>query len=222
MASILSYVPLVGRLVAPRDQALAIDLEPVEVHSVETNPDKRPRTLKHLLRANHVNHSIIYHNLQFDNHMPHALCSAYHLGAEPHQLYHIYDVESKSLEPWQDSPSEVTEDDWRDYLGDKNYQRAYVDFFEDALAMKYAYGWKKVVEEYLLKGDEPLVNGLIGGRTTTQRPLSLSHSHPADHARSRPPADPPRLRLRVRQPRDRHGSPRPSRHAVQLPAQVPR
>lgn len=197
MASILSYVPLVGRLVAPRDQALAIDLEPVEVHSVETNPDKRPRTLKHLLRANHVNHSIIYHNLQFDNHMPHALCSAYHLGAEPHQLYHIYDVESKSLEPWQDSPSEVTEDDWRDYLGDKNYQRAYVDFFEDALAMKYAYGWKKVVEEYLLKGDEPLVNGLIGGRTTTQRPLSLSHSHPADHARSRPPADPPRLRLRV-------------------------
>ena len=169
MASILSYVPLVNRLVGPRNEPKAIEIPPVEVHSVETNPDKRPRTLKHLLKANHVNHSIIYHNLQFDNHMPHALCSAYHLGAESHQLYHIYDEEAASLEPWKDSPSEVTEDDWRDYLGDKRYQRAFVDFFEDALAMTYAYNWKKVIEKYMLEGDEPLINGLIGGRMPTHR-----------------------------------------------------
>jgi hypothetical protein len=164
MASLLSYVPLVNRLVSPREAPKAIDIPPVEVHSVETSPDKRRRTLKHLLKANHVNHSIIYHNLQFDNHMPHILCSAYHLGAEPHQLYHIYDEEAKSLEPWKESPSEIAEDDWRDFLGDKRYQRAYVNFFEDALAMKHTYNWKKVVEEYMFKGDEPLINGLIGGR----------------------------------------------------------
>lgn len=164
MASILSYVPLVNRLVAPRESAKSIDIPPVEVQSVEADPDKRSRTLKHLLRANHVNHSIIYHNLQFDNHMPHILCSAYHLGAESKHLYHIYDEEAKSLEPWTESPSEIVQDDWRDYLGDKRYQRAYVDFFEDALAMKYRYDWKKLVDEYLLKGEEPLFNGLIGGR----------------------------------------------------------
>ncbi|SPQ19308.1 b50af57f-911b-48f2-8d63-94ed2d69cf68 [Thermothielavioides terrestris] len=163
MASLLSYVPLINRLVAPSTGPKLIDIEPVEVHNVETNPDKRSRTLKHLLRANHVNHSIIYHNLQFDNHMPHILCSAYHLGAESQQLYRIYDEEAKSLEPWKESPSEIAQDDWRDFLGDKRYQRAYVDFFEDALVMKHAYNWKKVIEEYMFQGDEPLVNGLIGG-----------------------------------------------------------
>ncbi|KAK3298885.1 uncharacterized protein B0H64DRAFT_85022 [Chaetomium fimeti] len=163
MASILSYVPLVNRLVTPRDDRQTVNLPPVEVHSVEANPDKRPRTLKHLLKANHVNHSILYHNLQFDNHLPHILCSAYHLGAESHHLYHIYDEESKSLEPWKDSPAPMAEDDWRDYLGDKRYQRAFVDFFEDVLAMNHAYDWKAVIKEYMLKGDEPLVNCLIGG-----------------------------------------------------------
>lgn len=164
MASLLSYVPLVNRLVAPGETPRSIDLEPVQVHNVEANPEKRPRTLKHLLKANHVNHSILYHNLQFDNHMPHILCSAYHLGAESKQLYDIYDEEAKQLEPWKESPSEIVQDDWRDYLGDKRYQRAYVDFFEDALAMKYAYDWKRVVGEYMFKGDEPLINCLIGGR----------------------------------------------------------
>lgn len=165
MASFLSYVPLVNRLVASRDAPTTISLPPVEVHVLEGNKDRRPRTLRHLLRANHVNHSILYHNLQFDNHLPHILCSAYHLGATPEQLYHIYEVDSKTLEPWKDSPSQIAEEDWRDFLGEKQYQRAYVDFFEDALAMKHAYNWKELVEKYMFQGDEPLINGLIGGRT---------------------------------------------------------
>lgn len=164
MATILSYVPLVNRLVAQREADKGIDIPPVEVHSIETAPEKRPRTLKHLLRANHVNHSIIYHNLQFDNHMPHILCSAYWFGSQPSQLHHIYDVEAKELEPWKPSPSEMVQEDWRDYLGDKRYQRAYVDFFEDNLAMRFSYNWKRVVEEFMFEGEEPLVNGLIGGR----------------------------------------------------------
>ncbi|KAK3337085.1 hypothetical protein B0T19DRAFT_411458 [Cercophora scortea] len=165
MANLLSYVPVVNWLVAPRRAAAdqKIDVPPVEVQLIETHPDKRPRTLKHLLRANHVNHSIIYHNLRFDNHLPHILCSAYLLGAEPHQLHHIYDEESKELEPWHASPSEIIQEDWRDFLGDKHYQRAYIDFFEDALAMKHAYDWKKVIDAYMLQGKEPLINGLIGG-----------------------------------------------------------
>src|SRR3569833_2631355 len=141
-SNLLSYVPLVGRLVASGDVQI-IQLDPVEVHNVETDPDKRPRTLKHLLRANHVNHSIVYHNLQFDNHMAHILSSAYLLGASVSQLHHIYDEEAASLEPWRESPAEVTESDWRDFLGDKHYQRAYIDFFEDALALRFSYDWKK-------------------------------------------------------------------------------
>ncbi len=164
--TLLSYVPLVGRLAASSWTAgpKAVKLDPVEVHNVETDPEKRPRTLKHLLRANHANHSIIYHNLQFDNHMPHILSSAYLLGASPAQLHHIYDVEAAVLDPWVESPAEVIQADWRDFGGDKHYQRAYIDFFEDALALRHAYDWKGVVNEFVFGGPEPLVNGLIGGR----------------------------------------------------------
>lgn len=49
-----------------------ISLPSVQIHDVETAAEKRPRTLKHLLKANHVNHAIIYHNLRFHNHTPHV------------------------------------------------------------------------------------------------------------------------------------------------------
>ncbi|KAI1412147.1 hypothetical protein F5Y13DRAFT_180242 [Hypoxylon sp. FL1857] len=163
MASILSYVPIVNRLVSDPSRTRTIDIPPVEVHNVETAAEKRPRTLKHLLKANHVNHSILYHNLEFHNHMPHILGSAYLLGADVPKLHKIYDVEAQTLEPWEPSPAEITQEDWRDFLGDPKYQRAYVDFFEDALALRHNYQWKGVVEEYLYAGEEPLVNCLFGG-----------------------------------------------------------
>lgn len=162
MASVFSYIPIVNRFVSSNEPQ-SIDIPPVEVHNVETSPEKRPRTLKHLLRANHVNHAVIYHHLQWDNHLPHILSSAYLLGAKENQLHEIYDAEAQSLEPWEASPAEIVESDWRDFLGRRTYQRAYVDFFEDCLVMKHNYEWKKVVEEFMYSGKEPLVHGLIGG-----------------------------------------------------------
>lgn len=100
--------------------------------------------------------------------MPHLLGSAYLLGANADQLQKIYDEDSKQLDPWPASPAEIIETDWRDYLGDNRYQRAYVDFFEDELALKFEYDWTKVIEEYLFCGDQPLVNGLIAGRTSAE------------------------------------------------------
>lgn len=47
-------------------------LPPVEVHAYATKPDRRSRKLKHLLRANHLNHSVMYSRLRFHNHMPHV------------------------------------------------------------------------------------------------------------------------------------------------------
>jgi len=52
-----------------------VDLPSVEVHDIETAAEKRPRTLKHLLKANHANYSVIYHHLQYHNHIPHVCCS---------------------------------------------------------------------------------------------------------------------------------------------------
>ena len=141
-----------------------INLVPVQTHAVETDPSRRARTLKHLFKANHVNHSVMYHDLHFHNHLPHHLGSAYLLGASDPQLRQIYESDDEKLEPWTASPDEIVIDDWRDYLGDKQYQRAYIDFFEDQLVMRHSYDWKALVIRFLFSGDQPLYRALISGR----------------------------------------------------------
>ncbi|KAF2869389.1 hypothetical protein BDV95DRAFT_577221 [Massariosphaeria phaeospora] len=139
-----------------------IVLPSVEIHNVETAAEKRPRTLKHLLKANHANYSIIYHDLRFHNHTPHILGSAYILGGTHEHLNNIYEKESEELEPWHDSPGEISKEDWREFLGKREYQRAFVDFFEDQLVAR-RYDWKLLLEEYLFEGDKPIINGLVSG-----------------------------------------------------------
>lgn len=139
-----------------------IKLPKAEIHDVEERPEKRARTLKHLIKANHINYSIIYNELRFHNHTPHILGSAYIMGADSDELNHIYEAESENHDPWVDSPGEIARHDWRDFLGKKEYQRAYIDFFEDEL-VKHNYDWHALLNEYLLGGKEPLINNLISG-----------------------------------------------------------
>lgn len=56
-----------------------VTVKPVPVHEIETSRDKRARALKHILKINHANHSIIYHSLQFHNHAPHVSAVAFGL-----------------------------------------------------------------------------------------------------------------------------------------------
>jgi len=139
-----------------------IRLPKSQVHDVDERPEKQARTLKHLIKANHLNHSIIYNNLRFHNHAPHALGSAYILGANADELTYLYDSESKVLESWKSSPGEIAKHDWRTFLGKKEYQRAFVDFFEDQL-VQLGYDWKGLLDEFLFSGPEPLINNLIAG-----------------------------------------------------------
>lgn len=159
MAGILSYV--VG---SSQPRLGSISIPPVQVHQIETNPDRRARSLKHLLKANHVNYSIVYNKSRSTNHSPHLLSTAYLLGASEVQLHALYEEGIKGLEPWMPSPAEIVDLDWTEFLGDKRYQRAYVDFFEDKLAMTFAYDWKQEAEHFLFDGEKPLIHGLIGGR----------------------------------------------------------
>ncbi|CAZ79923.1 unnamed protein product [Tuber melanosporum] len=132
-----------------------------------TNPsastDKRDRTLTHLLRLNHHNYSLLYSQLRFHNHLPHALGSAYLLDAPSEHLTRLYESESKPLEPWPPTtPGEIARHDWREHISDRHYQRSYLDFFEDEL-VRLGYDWRRVVAEYLFQGPEPLIFGGIGG-----------------------------------------------------------
>ncbi|OAP61979.1 hypothetical protein AYL99_04182 [Fonsecaea erecta] len=151
----------------------AIAIPPVDVHDVETSADKRGRALKHLLKLNHVNFSILYNHLRFHNHTPHLLGSAYLLSSSADHLHAVYEeaAANEGHEPWVDSPSEIAPHDYRDYLGKREYQRAFVDFFEDQMVLE-GYDWKRVVEKYLFeRGDatkgepnaEPMFHCLTGG-----------------------------------------------------------
>jgi hypothetical protein len=142
LSSLLSYVGLSG--------AAGVNISPVDTHDIETASDKAGRRLKHLIKLNHAEHSILYHSLRFHNHSPHILGSAYLLKGSADHLDNVYDDISKhdNLEPWKDSPAEIAEHDYRDHLGQRDYQRAWVDFFEDQL-VETGYDWKAVVDRYL-------------------------------------------------------------------------
>ncbi|KAK9237610.1 hypothetical protein V1525DRAFT_456651 [Lipomyces kononenkoae] len=128
-----------------------------------SGPQDPYRKLHQLLRANHATYAVLYNNRRFHNHMPHLLGSAYLLGANAKQLVDLYEAESKFLEPWkEDSPAEVTADDWRNFYGQRVYQRGYKDYFDDEV-MQASYDWKRVVSKYLLADDATLLNGVIGG-----------------------------------------------------------
>ena len=145
LSTVLSYVGL-------GSTSPGIDVSSVEIHDVETATSKEGRRLKHLLKLNHSEHSVLHNHLRFHNHTPHHLGSAYLLKSSADHLTGIYEytVKHDGLDPWEDSPSEIAEHDHRDFLGKKEYQRAWVDFFEDQV-VESGYDWKPVVTNYLFE-----------------------------------------------------------------------
>ncbi|EWC45978.1 hypothetical protein DRE_04771 [Drechslerella stenobrocha 248] len=146
-----------------RNQIIA----PIERVRADTN-DPRHRRLIHLLKLNHIQHSIYYHYLQYHNHLAHLLISAYMFGASVEQLNDIYDKESKELEGWPDSPEEIDPDHWRAHLGAKQYQRAYCNFFEEELKVGNGTVWGFLTDKYAPDDsqkfrDNQLLHGLVEG-----------------------------------------------------------
>ncbi|RVD82694.1 uncharacterized protein DFL_007110 [Arthrobotrys flagrans] len=122
--------------------------KPADVVAADPSEDPRYRRFTHLLKLNHHDHSLFYHDLQYHNHLPYALASAYIFGASKEHLHDIYEVESKELEQWQDSPEEIDPDNWRAHLGDMRYQRAYLNFFEDEMEQR-GHDWKATLWHFL-------------------------------------------------------------------------
>lgn len=49
-----------------------IDIQPAQVHEIETAQEKPARALKHLLKLNHANNAILWNDRKFHNHAPHV------------------------------------------------------------------------------------------------------------------------------------------------------
>lgn len=123
----------------------AVDIPAVKVHEIESAQEKSARSLKHLLKLNHANYAILYNDRRFHNHAPHVrrfrslvrslfsaeltilqlLSAAFLQGADADDLARLYESESKLLDPWVDSPAEITAEDWRDHLGCREYVVAF-------------------------------------------------------------------------------------------------
>ncbi|DAA77737.1 TPA_exp: Uncharacterized protein A8136_6283 [Trichophyton benhamiae CBS 112371] len=141
----------------------SVEIKPIQVHDIESAEEKPGRRLRQLLKLNHATNAILYNNLSFFNHIPHLLSTAYLLGGSSDHLDRLYEAESKEQEPWSASPSEIGQaEDWRLALGKREFQRAYVDFFEDELS-RMGYDWNAVVLQYLCSEEKPLINSLIAG-----------------------------------------------------------
>jgi len=84
-----------------------IDLPSVQIQDLERGTDRRTRTLKHLIKANHANFSVIYHNLRFDNHMDHVRIPLVFIldirgplvSLNPQECKKSYLMETKFLDP---------------------------------------------------------------------------------------------------------------------------
>ncbi|KAJ3235042.1 hypothetical protein HDU81_000860 [Chytriomyces hyalinus] len=106
--------------------------------------------------------------------MPHILGSAYLLGGSADHLRVIYEKEKESeqLDPWEDSPEEIDPDNWRAHLGEKEYLRAYLHFFDDEI-VKRGDDWKKtafafltdkyIPDKSLAHENNQLLHGLVEG-----------------------------------------------------------
>ncbi|KAJ5632903.1 hypothetical protein N7490_009242 [Penicillium lividum] len=168
LPSLRSFLPF------PRGKKV-IDIPPVKIHDIEA-PEKHARALKYLLKLNHANYAILYNHRKFHNHAPHLLGAAFLLGADADDLNRLYESESKLLDAWEDSPAEVTDEDWRNYLGHKElfwyilqdsvltglsrYEKAFVDYYEDEL-VRLSYDWKEVINQYLFSGEQPIFNSIL-------------------------------------------------------------
>lgn len=123
------------------------------------------KKLDQLIKANNATYGVLWNDRKFHNHLPHALISAYFLGADPKQLTYIYEKVSQTLSPWQeDQPEEVTDEDWEKFLGKREYERGYFDFYSDKINFTKN-SWKNTVKRYLVDEHDCLVNGVYGGLT---------------------------------------------------------
>ncbi|CAG7931218.1 unnamed protein product [Penicillium olsonii] len=149
-------LPSLSLFSSPRQ---AIKLPPVQVHETETAHEKPARALKHLLKLDHVENGL-FDRRRFPSQMSHLLSSSFLQGADANDLGRIYESQVNEVVKWKDSPAEITTLDWRNHLGRREFDRAFVDFFEDEL-VRLGYDWKQVVDEYLFNGQEPVFGSIM-------------------------------------------------------------
>lgn len=114
--------------------------------------------VKQLLDRNNREHDIYFGDSHFHNHFPHTLLSQFALGAPESRLKKEWDIENylKPLPPKE--PTELTDLNWKEYIGRDTFYHNYLDYFKDKIA---ADGAVKTVLDYAL--GETLLPSFVSG-----------------------------------------------------------
>ena len=85
------------------------------------------------------------------------------MGGSSEHLQAAFDTVSAELEHWTPPAISISDDkDLFNHLGDKEYQHAFLVYFDRRLS-DFNGDWKALLVQYLLEGDKPLLSGTIGG-----------------------------------------------------------
>ncbi|KAL4903421.1 hypothetical protein BDW74DRAFT_186085 [Aspergillus multicolor] len=141
-------------------------LQPVYTLDPDTQ-NERANTLRNLLEKGHESVAPLREpKLILHSHLPHLLGSAYFLGSSTDQLAELYAHEIRTLREIDDTfitGRAILRQNWREFLGRKEYTVAYVQYFDSQLKHIHNGDWKGMLQQYLFVGPEPLINGFTGG-----------------------------------------------------------
>jgi hypothetical protein len=119
--------------------------------------------LDKLLARSLEHYQILFNHQMYHNHMAHHLGALHFLGASDEKLEEVFKVMSEVVEPYEPSPHQITRANWRDSLGDKQFCKAYKDFFEQELTGSGDH-WQRKLLDFLLENEkQPLINGILCG-----------------------------------------------------------
>lgn len=111
-----------------------------------------------LLEKNDKEHDIYFNDDHFHNHFPHALLSQFGLGAPDSRLKKEWEIEDYLKPLGEKQPTEITDENWKEYIGVDVFYHNYLDYFKSKIAKD---GVQKTVVDYAL--DETLLPSLVSG-----------------------------------------------------------
>ena len=114
--------------------------------------------VKDLLEKNNKEHDILFGKDHFHNHFPHAMLSQFALGAPETRLKKEWQLEDYLRPLPEKQATEVTDSNWKEFIGIDKYYPNYLDYFKDKIAQD---GVGKTVVKYAL--DETLLPSFVSG-----------------------------------------------------------
>ena len=111
-----------------------------------------------LLEKNNREHDIYFGPHLFHNHFPHTLLSQFALGAPESRLKKEWELEDYLKPLGEKQSTEITDDNWKDYIGIADFYHNYLDYFKDKIEKD---GVQKTVLNYAL--DEILLPSIVSG-----------------------------------------------------------